>query len=61
MQPTCPRGENIAKAVEELFEMAGKDDVILSFGSLSFIGDITRIVNTRKEVFGSPASEGNNE
>ena len=53
--------KNIAKAVEELFEMAGKDDVILSFGSLSFIGDITRIVNTRKEVFGSPASEGNNE
>ena len=40
--------KNIAKAVEELFEMAGKDDVILSFGSLSFIGDITRIVNTRK-------------
>ena len=53
--------KNIAKAVEELFEMAGKDDVILSFGSLSFIGDITRIVNTRKEVSGSPVSEGNNE
>ena len=53
--------KNIAKAVEELFEMAGKDDVILSFGSLSFIGDITRIVNTRKEVSGSPASEGDNE
>ena len=53
--------KNITKAVEELFEMAGKDDVILSFGSLSFIGDITRIVNTRKEVSGSPASEGNNE
>ena len=35
--------KNIAKAVEELFEMAGKDDVILSFGSLSFIGDITGI------------------
>lgn len=53
--------KNIPRAVEELFEMAGKDDVILSFGSLSFIGEITRIVNTRKEVFGSPASEGNNE
>ena len=37
--------KNIPRAVEELFEMAGKDDVILSFGSLSFIGEITRIVN----------------
>lgn len=37
--------KNILRAVEELFEMAGKDDVILSFGSLSFIGEITRIVN----------------
>lgn len=37
--------KNISRAVEELFEMAGKDDVILSFGSLSFIGEITRIVN----------------
>lgn len=37
--------KNISRAVEELFEMAGKDDVILSFGSLAFIGEITRIVN----------------
>ena len=37
--------KNIPRAVEELFKMAGKDDVILSFGSLSFIGEITRIVN----------------
>ena len=37
--------KNISRAVEELFKMAGKDDVILSFGSLSFIGEITRIVN----------------
>ena len=37
--------KNISRAVEELFEMAGKDDVILSFGSLSFIGEITRIVH----------------
>ena len=37
--------KNISRAVEELCEMAGKDDVILSFGSLSFIGEITRIVN----------------
>lgn len=53
--------KNIPRAVEELFEMAGKDDVILSFGSLSFIGEITRIVNTRKEVSKISAPEGNNE
>ena len=53
--------KNISRAVEELFEMAGKEDVILSFGSLSFIGDITRIVNTRKEVSKVSAPEGNNE
>lgn len=53
--------KNIPRAVEELFEMAGKDDVILSFGSLSFIGEITRIVNTRKEVSKVSAPERNNE
>lgn len=53
--------KNIPRAVEELFEMAGKDDVILSFGSLSFIGEITRIVNTRKEASKVSAPEGNNE
>ena len=53
--------KNIPRAVEDLFEMAGKDDVILSFGSLSFIGEITRIVNTRKEVSEVSAPEGNNE
>lgn len=53
--------KNIPRAVEELFEMAGKDDVILSFGSLSFIGEITRIVNARKEVSKVSAPEGNNE
>ena len=53
--------KNIPRAVEELFEMAGKDDVILSFGSRSFIGEITRIVNTRKEVSKVSAPEGNNE
>ena len=53
--------KDIPRAVEELFEMAGKDDVILSFGSLSFIGEITRIVNTRKEVSKVSAPEGNNE
>ena len=41
--------KNIKKAVEELFEMTDKDDVILSFGSLSFIGEITRVVNAEHQ------------
>lgn len=61
VQCKCPAEKNIPRAVEELFEMAGKDDVILSFGSLSFIGEITRIVNTRKEVSEVSSPEGNNE
>lgn len=32
-------------AVKEAFALAGRDDVILAFGSLSFIGDMTRIVD----------------
>lgn len=34
----------IREAVETAFALAGEDDVILSFGSLSFIGEITDIV-----------------
>lgn len=40
--------ETIDAAVKEAFEEAGEEDVILAFGSLSFIGDITRIVKERK-------------
>ena len=41
--------ESIRDAVDKVFDMAGKDDVILSFGSLSFIGEITAIVKTWEE------------
>lgn len=35
--------------VDKIFAMAGREDVILSFGSLSFIGEITTIVKTQEE------------
>lgn len=36
--------DSIEAAVKEAFSLAGEDDVILSFGSLSFIGEITELV-----------------
>lgn len=41
--------KSLEKAVECAFECAGKDGVIASFGSLSFIGDITKIVENWRE------------
>lgn len=37
---------DIKSAVEKSMELAGKDDVILAFGSLSFLGDITKALDT---------------
>ena len=41
--------DSILDAVDKIFAMAGREDVILSFGSLSFIGEITTIVKTQEE------------
>jgi len=41
--------DSIPDAVDKIFAMAGREDVILSFGSLSFIGEITTIVKTQEE------------
>lgn len=37
---------DIKSAVEKSMELAGKDDVILAFGSLSFLGDVTKALDT---------------
>ncbi|NCB91529.1 MAG: bifunctional folylpolyglutamate synthase/dihydrofolate synthase [Clostridia bacterium] len=37
--------EDLEDAVRKGFDAAGKEDVIIAFGSLSFAGDITRIVS----------------
>lgn len=47
--PNVRAAESIRDAVDRVFTMAGREDVILSFGSLSFIGDITAIVKTQEE------------
>lgn len=41
--------DSIEEAVEKAFSEAEEDDVILAFGSLSFIGELTGIVKKREE------------
>lgn len=41
--------DSIGEAVEKALCAAGEDDVILAFGSLSFIGELTRIIKKREE------------
>ena len=47
--PHVQAAESIQDAVDKVFAMAGSEDVILSFGSLSFIGEITTSVKTQEE------------
>lgn len=42
--PHVQTSENLKDAVRRGFELAREEDVIVAFGSLSFAGDITRIV-----------------
>lgn len=41
--------DSLEEAVERAFALAGPEDVILAFGSLAFIGPLTRIVDKREE------------
>ena len=36
--------DNIEAAVAEAYHLAGKEDVIIAFGSLAFLGDLTEII-----------------
>ena len=47
--PHVQAAENIQDAVNKVFAMAEREDLILSFGSLSFIGEITTLVKNREE------------
>lgn len=40
--------ESISDAVERVLSLAKPEDVIISFGSLSFIGDLTKIVSRKR-------------
>ena len=42
--PNVQAMDTIKDAVEEAFSFAGEQDVIIAFGSLSFIGEMTDIV-----------------
>ena len=41
--------ESLQAAVDKAYELAGKDDVIIAFGSLSYLGALTEIVKTYEE------------
>lgn len=47
--PHVQAAESIGTAVERAYELAGKDDVILAFGSLSYLGELVRAVKKRAE------------
>ena len=48
--PRVAACQRISDAVEQAYLAAGKDDVILAFGSLSFLGELTRrYQNTGRE------------
>lgn len=47
--PQVQTAASIPDAVHRSMELAGPEDVIAAFGSLSFIGDITKIVNDYEE------------
>lgn len=40
--------DSLAEAVEKAYELAGKEDVILAFGSLSYLGELVRNVEKRR-------------
>lgn len=45
-QPSSESADNILEAVQKSLKMADKEDVIIAFGSLSFLGEVTRAVAT---------------
>lgn len=45
--PDVEASASIEEGVDKVFQAAGEEDVIIAFGSLAFIGDLTRIVEER--------------
>ncbi|MBS6397495.1 MAG: bifunctional folylpolyglutamate synthase/dihydrofolate synthase [Clostridiales bacterium] len=48
-QPHVQAADSISAAVEKAYELAQKDDVILAFGSLSYLGELVRSVQGRRK------------
>lgn len=42
--------DSLEEAVKEAYRLAGKEDVIIAFGSLSYLGELTRIVKAYEEM-----------
>ena len=47
--PHVQAAESLRAAVDKAYEFAGKEDVILIFGSLSHLGELVSEVDRRKE------------
>lgn len=47
--PHVQAARSLKDAVDRAYELAGKEDVILAFGSLSYLGELIRIVRSRAE------------
>ena len=47
--PSVEAADSIADAVEKSFQAASKDDVIIAFGSLSFLGEIEKAVEAYRD------------
>lgn len=45
--PHVQAAESLKDAVETAYRLAGEEDVILAFGSLSYLGELVRLVRTR--------------
>ena len=49
VHPNVTAADSLEEAVELSHLLAGKDDVIVAFGSLSFLGKLMQIYEKRKE------------
>lgn len=47
--PHVQAADSLMEAVEKAYELAGKEDVILAFGSLSYLGELIRDVQQRRK------------
>ena len=47
--PHVQAAESIRVAVKQAYELAGEEDVILAFGSLSYLGELVRAVEERRQ------------
>ena len=48
--PSVTAADSIEEAVEMSYLLAGKDDVIIAFGSLSYLGRVREAVNNKDKM-----------